>query len=434
MKIEEIYNVYLNSNGVTTDSRNVPEKSIFFALKGDNFNGNQFGLDSLKKGAMMAVVDEEIGEADERIIRVNNVLETLQSLASYHRDQLDIPIIGITGSNGKTTTKELIREVLKQKYKVVSTIGNLNNHIGVPLTLLSMKKGEVEIGVVEMGANHAYEIGFLCKISKPNFGLITSIGKAHLEGFGSFEVIKNTKKELYDALLHNEGVVFFNADDSLLSELVPRKIEHLSYGSNNDVYCKGELTNEETGYYFAFNLFGKDANYTTITTKLTGKYNFSNALAAACIGRYFQISDEQIKQALENYEPGNNRSQVVKTSKNVLILDAYNANPSSMSLAVENLGNMKNSQKFFILGDMLELGEVSKMEHKSILEKLQFYHLKGILVGKCFYEFKSEFPDFDFFENTDQCIGKLKVEDISDKLILVKGSRGISLERCVPCL
>ena len=432
MNIEELYRYYQQAAGVTTDTRTIEKGTIFFALKGDNFNGNRFAEEAIKKGAAYAVIDEPLDTANDRLILVDDVLETLQQLANHHRRQLTIPVIGITGSNGKTTTKELIREVLSQKFTVTSTQGNLNNHIGVPLTLLSIDK-ETEIAIVEMGANHQHEIGFLCNIAEPKYGLITSIGKSHLEGFGSMENLINTKKELYDALENNNGVVFFNQEDNLLSKIVPTSIQHLSYGTSEEVYCRG-MINDRESFYFAFDLFGDAGRITSIKTRLTGSYNFTNALAASAVGRYFGVSDEEIKIALEEYAPGNNRSQIQQTSNNTLILDAYNANPSSMTLAIDNLNTIDHHDKFFILGDMLELGEISREEHRSILNQLRKNNLKGVLIGSCFYELQDEFSEFDFYPTTDEYLTKLKETPLKDKLILIKGSRGIRLEKCVECL
>jgi len=424
MNISELYSIFLQFPTITTDSRNIPQDSIFFALKGTNFNGNAFASEAIEKGAAFAVVDEPVDQPDESIILVDNVLETLQKLARYHRDQLGIPILSITGTNGKTTTKELIAAVLSRKFIVNYTQGNLNNHIGVPLTLLSMNKN-TEFGVVEMGANHPGEIKALCEIANPDYGIITNIGKAHLEGFGSFQGVIDTKSELYIFLKGKGGKCFINNDNPLLLEQAG-ELEKITYGTSTSCFQSGELAGNEN-YLVAKALFPKGWLY--LKTNLVGNYNFENLLAATCVGRYFDVDPLQIQNALAEYQPSNNRSQLIKKEKNTIIMDAYNANPTSMLAALTNFSGIKHGQKCLILGDMLELGTVSGEEHQKIVDYIDEQDFSEVyLVGEQFMA-TTDKKEKKKFDNVEPLSNYLKTQPIENKLILIKGSRGIHLEK-----
>lgn len=430
MTIAELYELFRKSSSISTDTRNIKPNSIFFALKGANFNGNQFANDAIEAGAAFAVIDEAAYKTNKRYILVEDTLTTLQNLATFHRQQLDIPILAITGTNGKTTTKELTAAVLSQKYETEFTRGNLNNHIGVPLTLLSMTE-ETEIGIVEMGANHPGEIAFLCDIALPNYGLITNVGKAHLEGFGSFEGVKVTKSELYRYLQKSGGRIFINQSNPDLMEMAGPG-DFISYSSNKDgIGLKGKT--EQSSPFLVFKVkFPKGWLY--IKTKLIGNYNLENALAACCIGQYFDIDPLKIQTALTNYTPENNRSQLIQTERNQLLMDAYNANPTSMMAALTNFTTVKASHKTVILGDMLELGENSADEHQKIIDELiKLKADRTILVGQ---EFKHcHLPNnFEQYNTTELAIFSLKENPLHDSFVLIKGSRGIKLEKMVPWL
>ncbi len=424
-----LYHIFLEHPIVTTDSRNIPLNSIFFALKGENFNGNSFAADALLKGAAFAVIDQPEYATDSRLILVPDVLVCLQQLARFHRDQLGLPILAITGTNGKTTTKELVASVLSKKFIVNFTQGNLNNHIGVPLTLLSMNKNS-EFGVVEMGANHPGEIKALSEIANPDFGIITNIGKAHLEGFGSFEGVVKTKSELYDFLRTKGGKCFINADNSILT-LQSQKLEQIKYGQSTTYFMAGELAS--TDHYLVVKaLFPKGWLY--LKSKLVGDYNYENLLAAACIGKYFEIEPLQIQAALAEYTPANNRSQLIRNEKNTIIMDAYNANPTSMMAALTNFESLKNDQKCIILGDMLELGETSGEEHQTIVNYIDDHVFSTIiLVGPQFMNTKDRTKKKKF-DNVELLTNYLKTQPIENKLILIKGSRGIHLEKILELL
>lgn len=426
MKIAEIYSLFKKFPIPVTDSRNIVVDSIFFALKGESFNGNKFALAALESGSRYAVVDEEEYAIDERFILVDDVLTCLQNLAKEHRRNLGIPILAITGTNGKTTSKELINEVLKQKFKTSATQGNFNNHIGVPLTLLAMT-ADTEFGIIEMGANHPGEIKALCEIAEPNFGLITNVGKAHLEGFGSFDGVKATKKELYDYLADHDGEVFVNCENQHLLGMLNQQ-KNILYGNSDEAFSKARFLQAEPLLIIELRSpIGK----LYIKTHLIGAYNFENVLAAVTLGRYFKIDEIAIKQALEAYVPSNNRSQLVKTESNVLFLDAYNANPTSMQAAIENFADMKMQNKFLILGDMLELGEESEKEHLALLEFLNEKQLLNtVLVGKVFANL-SVAHKFETFSNVDDLLLHLDALDLKNMYILIKGSRGIKLEKTV---
>lgn len=416
--IKELYKLFLKSNKVSTDTRNIENNALFFALKGENFNANEFAEDALAKGASYVVVDEKKYQTDKRIILVNNVLETLQDLATYHREQLSLPIISLTGSNGKTTTKELINTVLATKYNTTATKGNLNNHIGVPLTLLSMTE-DTEIGVVELGANHPKEIAFLCNISKPNFGYITNFGKAHLEGFGSLEGVIKAKTELYNYLKVNKQTAIVNTNDAVQLEK-SNGIETITFGQKTADY---NIKFIEANPFVVIEI-----NKITITTKLIGGYNFDNISAAIAIGLHFKIDANTIKKALENYEPANNRSQIINLESNKIILDAYNANPTSMQCAINNFNKLKDTNKIAILGDMFELGKYAKEEHQNIVDLLNNTTIDKIyLLGENFYktEFESnKIQKFKTFNNF-----KSNFNTIKNTTMLIKASRGMALER-----
>lgn len=429
METANLYQLFKQYPSVTTDSRNIPDNSIFFALKGDNFNGNKFAAEALLKGAAYAVIDESEFAINDRMILVNDVLMCLHQLARYHRDQLNLPILAITGTNGKTTTKELIAAVLSKKYRINFTQGNLNNHIGVPLTILSMKP-ETEIGIIEMGANHPGEIKILCKIANPDFGIVTNMGKAHLEGFGSFEGVVKTKSEMYDFLRTKGGKCFINKDNPLLIKQT-KDLEQISYGKSTDCFMPGELATTD------FNLVVKalfPKGWLYLKSKLIGDYNFENLLAAACVGKYFEVDPMLIQKALEEYTPSNNRSQLIRKEKNTLIMDAYNANPTSMIMALNNFANIKGNQKCIILGDMLELGETSEEEHQNIVDFIESQYFTDVfLVGS---QFKKTIASKEKkkFDNAELLSNYLKTQPIENKLILIKGSRGIHLEKILDLL
>jgi len=439
LKTKELYEIYKKFPVITTDTRNLPPHSIFFALKGEKFDGNEFAGKAVESGCEFAVVDNAKYANNKQIILVDNVLKSLQELANYHRKQFNIPIFAITGTNGKTTTKELISSVLAKKFKTHYTKGNLNNHIGVPITLLSMPF-DTEIAIIEMGANHPKEIEFLCKIAEPTHGLITNIGKAHIQGFGSFEGVIKTKSELYQHLIKNGGIIFYNSDNEILRKLEKtRKTE--TYGTKNADILGFEVSAEP---FLAIKWTtqpdktieplwsGKDRH---IQTQLIGSYNFENVLAAISVGVHFQIDKSLIKQALEEYKSTNNRSQYQKTEANDLILDAYNANPSSMSAALDNFSKIQSDSKMVILGDMLELGEISENEHFNILKKVETANIKNaIFVGEIFFKLCSKSSAYISFKKWMECAEFLIQNKPHNKLILIKGSRGIQLEKIIPHL
>lgn len=427
MKTEDLYQLFRASGGkITTDSRRAEKDSLFFALRGENFNGNRFAQKALEAGCAYSIIDEKQYATNPRTIWVENVLESLQALARLHRQKRGIPVLAITGSNGKTTTKELVARVLSQKFRVQATQGNLNNHIGVPLTLLSLKE-KTEIAVVEMGANHRGEIRDLCAIAQPDSGLITNIGKAHIEGFGSFEGVKKAKGELYDFLKQSRGTIFFHAANPVLAGLIANYPKAISYSAQSNTFFRA--TNPQAEPMLSF-VFGNEKR--RVQTQLIGLYNFENAMAAACVGKFFGVSDEKIQQAIESFVPKNNRSQVLKTSKNTVILDAYNANPTSMEAAIKNLLAMEAKRKVLILGDMLELGAESEAEHKKIVDWLEGEKLEFFLAGKEFCAATQGMPaEKQSFENAEKLLGFLKENPLQNALVLVKASRGIRLEAVV---
>jgi len=402
--IDRIYSIYLKHQPLCIDSRNVKKNSIFLALKGVHFDGNKFAKEALDRGCAYAIIDNNKYKKDKRFILVENGVETLQNLAQHHRKQLNIPFIGITGTNGKTTTKELIKDVLNKKYKTHATQGNLNNHIGVPLSVLSITEN-IDIAIIEMGANHIGEILALCKIAQPNHGIITNIGKAHLEGFGSPEGVITAKKELYGYLKQNKGIVFVNSDNSLLMELSNTQ-NRVTYKTSKKI----------------------------INTHLIGKHNSENILAAMCIGHYFGVKESAIEQAIENYQPADNRSQIIKTKKNTVLLDAYNANPMNMEAVINHVSQMQVENKVVILGDMLELGSYSLKEHQAVMELLKKQNFnRVILVGDNFSKVKNNI-NYKHFANTTAASKWLKHQNIKDAFILIKGSRGIELEKLMEVL
>ncbi len=428
MSIEEIYKLFIHHSVISTDSRKIESGCLFFALKGDNFNGNKFAQKAILQGAAYAIIDEKefVGE---NTILVNNVLQTLQKLANHHRNKLNIPILGITGTNGKTTTKELIATVLAKKFKVSCTQGNLNNHIGVPLTLLAMS-AETEFGVVEMGANHPGEIAELCQITNPDFGIITNIGRAHLEGFGSFEGVKRTKGELYDFINKKDGIAFYNSDNPILDEIGSSLKNRISYGKSN-ASLTGEIIQSPPFLHVKTN-FTKGILY--LNSNLIGDFNFENILAAACIGNYFKVDPLQIQEAIKSYHPTNNRSQLIKKGDLKIIMDAYNANPTSMSASITSFLTNLSGDNYLILGDMLELGEYSFDEHLKILTLIpQDFQENTFLVGAEFVK-AGKNSTIKTFANVIDLFSHLEKKPIKNGNILIKGSRGIQLEKILEIL
>lgn len=432
MKTAAIYPLFLNSTGVTTDSRNCPEGSIFFALKGDSFNGNAFAAGALEKGSAYAVIDEPeyAISGDDRYILVENVLVALQQLANHHRRQFDIKVIGITGTNGKTTTKELIAAVLSQTYNVLYTLGNFNNHIGVPLTLLRLT-AEHDVAVIEMGASHPGDIKELVEIAEPDFGIITNVGKGHLEGFGSFEGVIRTKGELYEFLRQRPGSVVFIDHDNPYVMKMAEGLNLVSYGTAGDLYIIGRVTGNSPYLSIAWKA-GKMGEEHSVKTQLIGDYNFANVLAAVTIGHYFGIRPEGIDRALEAYKPQNNRSQLTKTADNTLIVDAYNANPTSMMAALSNFNNMTAEHKMLIIGDMRELGSESAVEHQKVIDFIDTCDFERvILVGELFAATRHS---YESFANVQELIEEIKRTKPQGKTILIKGSNGIKLYSLVEFL
>ena len=432
----QLYSIFLKHPIICTDSRVCPENSIFFALKGDNFNANAFALSALEKGCSYALVDEAEYAIDDRFILVEDVLATLQELAIYHRKKLGTTILGITGTNGKTTTKELIAAVLREKYNVLFTQGNLNNHIGVPLTLLKLNSSH-EIAVIEMGANHPGEIKQLAEIACPDYGIITNVGKAHLEGFGSFEGVKQTKKELYDYIFVNGKEIFINKDNADLNEMAGAagfkttdRVNKYSLDINNDCFTCGEI--KSCSPFLNMECTIDTAETITINTQLIGAYNAENVLAAVAIGHYFEVENNSIKRGLENYVPQNNRSQLTITENNKLVVDAYNANPTSLRAAILNFAQMDIENKTLIIGDMLELGEQSKVEHQNIIDLLQQNKFHNVLlVGK---EFSETMNSFHCFVDVTELLKHIEKQPIKNHFVLIKGSRGIKLEKVISAL
>lgn len=426
--VSELLQKFKKHPYISTDSRKVMPGSLFFALKGDNFDGNKFALTAIESGASFAIIDDPTQDLSEKTLLFDNVLDTLQQLASLYRSELKIPIIGITGTNGKTTTKELMSAVLASRFQTLATPGNLNNHIGVPLTLLSIKP-DTEIAVIEMGANHVGEIEALCKIARPTHGLITNIGKAHLEGFGSFEGVIKAKNELYDYLKNHGGHVFVNSGNNLLMKL-SENCYRITYGNLSTDNVQGAVI--ESSEFLEVQVM-RPAN-TFIKTKLVGTYNFENVLAALCVGTHMRVDFDEAVKSISYYTPGMNRSQIVKSARNTLILDAYNANPTSMKAAIENFNCMKDDSKVVILGDMFELGKDSEHEHQFIIELLQQMDFKQVFTaGPIFKDIvdKNKIVNIQSYNSTEELKEALSIITLTESTILIKGSRGMKLETIV---
>ncbi len=420
--IDQLYDLYKQSTGVSTDTRTVKEGNIWFALKGPNFDANKFADQAVDKGAAIVVIDDSSFKKDDRYFVVEDGLKALQALGNHHRKQFSIPFIGITGSNGKTTTKELMRDVLSRKYKVHATYGNLNNHIGVPLTLLQISS-EIEIAIIEMGANKVGDIAELCEVADPTHGLITNIGKAHLEGFGGMEGVIRGKSELYHHLIQRDGVIFVNSKSEVLSNIARRRINSPIYYPSKGDFFSAELLESQPVLKLS------TTNGSETTTHLTGDYNFENICAALCIGKYFEVSEEDGLNAVSTYNPDNNRSQIIQKGSNTIVLDAYNANPSSMKAALEYFAAKEVDQKVVILGDMFELGEEALEEHRAIGElavNLGFneVHLCGDLMKHA----KTDDSRVFYWKEKDALASHLRKKQFDHFNILIKGSRGMSLE------
>ena len=428
MDIPDLYKIYHQYPSIKIDTRKLEQGDLFFALKGPSFNGNNFAQQAFDSGASYVIVDEELHFKNEKIIKTDDVLQTLQQLAKHHREQFNtlpagrqVPFIAITGSNGKTTTKELVHAVLSSSYKTHTTEGNLNNHIGIPLTILKIKS-DAEMAVIEMGANHQKEIEGYCAYAMPTHGLITNIGKAHLEGFGGIEGVKKGKGELFDFLRKNDGTAFVNCDDAYIKEI--------SEGIKNNTY--GTLEGSITGRAISTSSFleveiNKGANIPTIKTQLVGGYNMLNVLAAVTIGKHFKVADEKIKSAIENYTPSNSRSQLIKQNSNTIILDAYNANPASMKVAIENFAQMQGTNKILLLGSMMELGDDSEKEHTEIIKLIDRYQWRNvILVGDNFKNIKHSYIQFN---NSSEARAWLSDQHLENSHLLIKGSRSMQMEK-----
>ena len=427
MEIKKLHQYFLECQSFSTDTRKIEKNSMFFALKGESFDANTLTEEALEKGAKYVVIDNKDFFIENKTIIVNDVLETLQKLATFHRDDLGLPVIALTGSNGKTTTKELIHVVLSKKFNTKATVGNLNNHIGVPLTLLSFTK-ETEIGIVEMGANHQKEIEFLCAIAKPDYGYITNFGKAHLEGFGGVEGVIKGKSEMFTYLFENNKLVFINSDDEIQKNKTHNYPSIYSFSTtdkNADVFINNVTANPFVEI---------STSEVNIKSNLIGLYNASNIIAAITIGNYFKVPLEDIKTAIESYVPENNRSQLLKKGSNEIILDAYNANPSSMMVALENFLQLEKEHKLIIIGDMYELGEESLKEHKAIVNYLTDKNIPTYFIGKDFYSNLIENDAFHFFATFDALAQYLKINKPENQTILIKGSRGMALERTLELL
>ena len=425
MMITELYDRYLQNPKICTDTRKISSGCLFFALKGPHFNGNEFAKEALKKGASYAIVDDEFYPADDRYILVKNSLTTLQELARFHRKQLKCKILGITGSNGKTTSKELCLQVLKKKYNTMATLGNLNNHIGVPLSILSITSN-TEIAIIEMGANHINEIEFLCGIAEPDYGVITNVGKAHLEGFGSLEGVLEAKTELYRYLATKNAPVFVKDNDFKLIDKIPEECRIIRFG---------ELKN--SNYIIQYNgaqpFVNVLLNEIQIQSQLIGDYNFDNIALSIAVGMEFGVKSIDIKEGIESYVSSNNRSQIKKTKTNTILLDAYNSNPMSLKKAIQNLENIKHENKIIILGDMFELGEETNIEHQKIIDQCLKSGVSNVfLVGKIFNANNN--TNYTSFDNIGDLITLLKTQSIEDAFVLIKGSRGMKLEQVVDYL
>lgn len=424
MTLEALHALFLQHPRVSTDTRKIDSDCLFFALKGPNFNANEFAAEALSKGAAYAVIDEAEYKVSEQYILVKDVLTTLQDLSRHHRRSCDAQIIALTGSNGKTTTKELMHAVLSKQYNTIATAGNYNNHIGVPLTLLCITE-ETELAVIEMGANHIGEIAFLCSIAEPDFGYITNFGKAHLEGFGSVEGVIQGKSELYDFLLGHDKHVFLNADDPIQKDKLGNYIKKFGFSQDDHQYYRIEFLGSDPFVRLRI-------EETEIRTALIGKYNFFNCAAAALLGKYFNVPLEDIQDALESYIPENNRSQVIRKNGLTVILDAYNANPTSMKAALENLGKQSKTPRIAILGDMFELGDAAGREHQEVSEYVDAYNIdEAYLIGVNFNGVQTDHWQFESFEEFLEHLGN---DPIKTGTLLIKGSRGMALERVMEVL
>ena len=425
MSLEQIYEIFISSNGICTDTRKLKKNDLFFSLSGDNFNGNTFAKEAIQKGAIAAIIDDK-NYSNDKTITVSDTLKTLQLLANYHRKKLNTTIIALTGSNGKTTTKELINAVLSSSYNTSATLGNLNNHIGVPLTLLKMTP-DTEIGIVEMGANHLNEIAELCTIAEPNYGYITNFGKAHLEGFGSLDGVIKGKSELYNYLRKHKQKAFINNNNK--TQITQAKnIDSYSFSNNENSNSKIELQQNKKFVSVAY-------KNSIINSNLVGTYNFTNIAAAISIGEYFKIDENIIKNAIENYTPTNNRSQIIEKNSNQIILDAYNANPTSMKAAIENIHSIetKHKNKTLFIGDMFELGKIAATEHQNIIDYIETLNFNNIyIIGELFSNTKhnNNIKSFNDFKDLKSSFK----EKISNNTILIKGSRGMALERILDLL
>ena len=431
MTTTELYQIYLQHRNICTDTRKITKSCLFFALKGENFDANTFASQAIEGGAAYAIIDDERYAVSDKCILVEDVLSALQDLSAFHRSQLKIPVIGITGTNGKTTTKELIRSVLSQHCRTFATEGNLNNHIGVPLSLLAIGD-DCDIAIIEMGANHQKEIEFLCSLAQPGYGLITNVGKAHLEGFGGVEGVKIAKGELYEYLAQTNGTVIINTDNPTLVDMSrDRKVAKVvGYGKGATNFVSGGLKETSPVLTIEWQLKGREDAIFTAESNLPGTYNFENILAAICIGSFFKLSPEQINQGIKDYQAKNNRSQILKTENNTIICDYYNANPSSMVVALDNLQVVPAENKVIILGDMFELGLDSSMEHRLIVERvMETTASRKIFIGEEFYKLKND--SGEFYRTTPEASLALQRTPPAGSTILLKGSRGMKLEALV---
>lgn len=427
MSIIDLYDLFIHNPQITTDSRNCPKGSIFFALKGDKFDGNQYAGKALASGCVYAVIDNPDYYIGERTILVDNVLKTLQQLAHHHRKVLGLPIIGITGTNGKTTTKELLAAVLSTKFNLLYTEGNFNNHIGVPLTLLRLTHDH-EMAVIEMGASHPGDIKELVDIVHPNYGIITNVGRAHLEGFGSFEGVIRTKGELYDYIRRSKGKIFIKKENEYLQSIA-KGIEQITYGNGDDAFASGQVVSCDPFLVFNWKQQGK---LHTVETHMIGSYNLDNVLAAVAVGRFFKIPAERISRAIAAYEPTNNRSQFKKTENNELIIDAYNANPSSMKVALDNFITMPVQPKAIILGDMRELGPTSDELHAEVVEQIKKGQFDKVFL--CGEHFSKVGKEFSPFATTEAMTEELRRQPLKGYQILIKGSHSMGLEKLADIL
>ena len=427
MSIIDLYDLFIHNTQITTDSRNCPKGSIFFALKGDKFDGNQYAGKALASGCVYAVIDNPDYYIGERTILVDNVLKTLQQLAHHHRKVLGLPIIGITGTNGKTTTKELLAAVLSTKFNLLYTEGNFNNHIGVPLTLLRLTHDH-EMAVIEMGASHPGDIKELVDIVHPNYGIITNVGRAHLEGFGSFEGVIRTKGELYDYIRRSKGKIFIKKENEYLQSIA-KGIEQITYGNGDDAFASGQVVSCDPFLVFNWKQQGK---LHTVETHMIGSYNLDNVLAAVAVGRFFKIPAERISRAIAAYEPTNNRSQFKKTDNNELIIDAYNANPSSMKVALDNFITMPVQPKAIILGDMRELGPTSDELHAEVVEQIKKGQFDKVFL--CGEHFSKVGKEFSPFATTEAMVEELRKQPLKGYHILIKGSHSMGLEKLADIL